>query len=375
MNLAERQKGLPNRRRKAIQVAAALLAAAIPVTGFAGETVATLRNAPGLGDVTLTDDRCNSTMFVAYSSHYGSRVIGCWFNLDGQVLIHWRQTGHNSAHQMDQFVSSPKFRSRWLESIEWAKKPDSDPAKQARQEAQKESEDVAVYRKVGHDGFIEYRVHLQDGLVPQYGKRTACGGGMLGAVLRGQGIRYQYGCWRVEGDEVVMVFSEDDPGTVRAAILDLEGASAPASRWDTDKYRSSASLTALHPSILSAEQRRKEAARKAKREAEVQAEIQSHKDAWAAKVAEVPSVPGTKIAYVRTNATGEIGLYDSRTYPCSSKGLAYYDAVSFGGTGMGPARGCWRATDELVYVQVKAVDGSFFSHEFRQRDVTEVKAK
>lgn len=337
--------------------------------------MATLRNAPGLGDVTLTDDRCSNTMFVAYSSHYGSGVVGCWFNVDGQVLIHWRQTGHNSAHQMDQFVSSPSFRTRWLESIEWAKKPDSDPEKQARQQAQKESEDVAMYHKVGQDGFIQYSVHLQDGLVPQYGKRTACGSGVLGAVLRGGGVRYQYGCWRVEGDEVVVDFSEDDPGTVRAPIVDLEGVGAPASRWESEKYRSSASLRALHPSILNAEQQRREAARKARREAEAQAEAQSHRDAWAAKVAAVPTVPGPKIAHVHTDATGEIGLYESQTHPCSSRGSAYYDAVSLGGTEMGPARGCWRATDRLVYVYVRSIDGSFFSHEFRHREVIEEQSK
>lgn len=375
MNLAEWRDGLLSGGRISLLVATAMAAMAIPATAIAGETVATLRNAPGLGEITLTDDRCNNAMFVAYSSHYGPRVIGCWTNLNGQVLIHWRQTGHNSAHQMEQFVATPKFRSRWLENIAWAKKPDSDPEKRAMREAKEESEDVAVYRKAGRDGFVEYTVRLQDGLVPQYGKRTTCSGGMLGAVLRGSGVRYQYGCWRVEGDEVVMVFNEEDPGTDRVPILDLESASAPTSLWDTDKYRSNASLMALHPSILDAEKERKEAARKAKREEEAQAVVQRHKDAWAAKVAEVPSVPGTKIAYVITNETGEIGLFDSRTYPCSSKGLAYHDAVSFGGASMGPARGCWRSTDKLVYVYVRAVDGAFFSHEFRQQDVTEVKAK
>lgn len=371
MNLAERQDGQLNGGRESLLIAAAMIAMAIPVTALAGETVATLRNAPGLGEITLTDDRCNNAMFVAYSSHYGPRVIGCWANLDGQVLIHWRQTGHNSAHQMEQFNPAPKFRDRWIKSIEWAKKPDSDPEKRAMLEAQEESEDVAVYRKVGRDGFIEYSVILQDGLVPQYGMRTACTGGMLGSVLRGGGIRYQYGCWRVDGADVVMEFKEADPGTLRVPILELERMDAPASRWETDKYKSNPSLRAVHPDLLIDRKERRRVAR----QAELEAEAQAHKDAWAAKVAEVPSVPGTKIAYVRTNGTGEIGLYDSRTYPCSSKGLAYHDAVSFGGASMGPARGCWRSTDKLVYVYVKAVDGAFFSHEFRQQDVTEVKTK
>ncbi len=370
MDLAEWRNRLLNSRRK---LSAVMVAMMIPVGAFAGETVATLRNAPGLGEVTLTDDRCNNTMFVAYSSHYGPGVVGCWMNLDGQVLIHWRQTRHNSAHQMEQFVPASKFRSRWLENIAWAKRPDSDPEKQAMREAQEESEDVAVYHEVGPDGFIDYSVHLQDGFVPQYGKRTACSDGMLGAVLRGSGTRYQYGCWRVEGDEIVMLFNEDDPGTKRVPILDIEGASAPASRWDADNYRSNSSLMALHPSVLIAEKERKQAARKAKREAENQAEIQAHKDAWAAKVAAVPTVPGTKIAFAHTDATGEIGFYDSRTYPCSSKGAAYYDAVSLGGTGMGPARGCWRAIGASVHAYVKAVDGKYFNHEFRLRDVIEVK--